>query len=1415
MSVLARFHPIVQEWFASHFDDPTDSQHAAWPRIAEGSDVLLAAPTGSGKTFAAFLVCLDRLIRQAEKGALEEGVQVVYVSPLKALSNDIERNLSTPLEELNELAKARGMGDLGIRVMTRTGDTPQHLRREMIKHPPHILVTTPESLYIVLTTKYGRGILTGVNTLIVDEIHTMLRDKRGCHLALTMARLDHVSDTRPQRIGLSATQRPIELTARFLAGADRTKPDGTPDCVILDGGHQRDLELAIELPATEMMAVMDNDQWSDIYDRLVELILEHKTTLIFVNTRKMAERLAHRVRERLGEDEVGAHHGSLSRERRERLEKRLKEGKLRALVATASLELGIDIGSIDLVCQIESPRSIATFLQRIGRSGHALGLRPQGRIFPTTRDGLLECAALVRAVRLGRLDALEPVIAPLDILVQQIVAEAACEEWQEDDLYACFRTAAPYADLERSIFDEALELACAGVPAGSPRGNAYVYRDRIQGRVRGRRMARQAGIEGGGAIPDTADFRVLAHPGDTYVGTLNEDFAIESNAGDIFLLGSTSWRILKVETGIVRVVDAEGAPPTIPFWFGEAPSRTVELSREVSDLRVEIESRLDDQEDARAWLMETCSVPEAGAEEMVRYIAAQKESMGIVPTTDDIVFERFFDDGGGMQLIVHAPYGGRINRAWGLALRKKFCRNFDFELQAAADENAFLLSLSADQSFAIEELFTFVKSTNVREAVEQAILPTPLFATRWRWNATRSLALLRQRFGKRVAPQILRLKSDDLLASTFPAAVQCQEHLSGPIEIPDHPLVRQTVKDCLQEAMDLVRLQALLERVEAGEVRLHARDTTEPSPFAHEILNSAPYTYLDDAPLEERRARAVTLRRSLPAKGRDLGELDPDAIAQVCHDAWPDPRHRDEVHDALDQLVALADPDAKPWLSHLEKLRAEGRASQAVLETGTRYWFVTENLRAIEAVYPGAHVEPAVAIPVAIDPGAMSEDDATLLMMRGHIAARGPLTAGDLMRATGLRETRVRFGIAALEAEGHLLRGRFRPGAEEEEVCDRRLLARIHRMTLDRLRSEIKPVSPRDFGRFLLKWQHVSPGTELRGKRGLLKVLQQLQGFEAPALSWERSILPARVRGYAPSWLDELCLTGELSWGRLSVKHRDPDGPAAGPPASTTLITLAARADLSWLMAGIRTDQAHSAPRGEAARKILALLESQGALFYGDIENADVGLPTQIEDGLWELVSLGIISADSFQALRERMRPSSRRRRRRPGGSRFRSRFGIAASRALLPSGRWTLLPASPWSDVKRDQIAEAWAEQLLERYGVVFRDVVKRERVGIPWRELLQAYRRMEARGTTRGGRFVTGYYGEQYAKPEAVEALRRVRKQELQGERVRVSAVDPLNLVGILTEGARIPSIHTNHVLFVDGQAELPSAAERHADE
>ncbi|HKJ72079.1 MAG TPA: DEAD/DEAH box helicase, partial [Gammaproteobacteria bacterium] len=1150
---LETFHPAVRAWFEAALGAPTAVQAEAWPEIAAGRHTLIAAPTGSGKTLAAFLAVLDDLVRRAQDGPLPDAVQVVYVSPLKALSNDIRKNLEVPLAAIEGELARRGAAQAGIRTQVRTGDTPRSERDAMRKRPPHVLVTTPESLHILLTSESGRAMLGGAGTVIVDEIHALAASKRGAHLALSLERLEaltrgHGDGTPLTRIGLSATQKPISEVARFLVGSRHLDAAGEPDCRIIDAGHFRAADLAVEVPDSPIEAVMAGEVWQEVYDRIQTLALEHRTTLVFANTRRMAERVARHLGERLGEGQVMAHHGSLSRGRRLEAERALKHGEIRLLVATASLELGIDIGEVDLVVQLGSTRTIANFLQRVGRSGHTLGATPRGRLFPLSRDDLVECIALVRAARDGELDRLELPAAPLEVAAQQIAAEvAAAGELSADALFELVRGGSPYRGLTRNDFDATVTMLAEGFATGRGRRGALIHHDPVNGVLRPRRGTRLTAITCAGTIPDQGDFDVVLEPEGQVIGSVNEDFALEAVGGDIFQLGNHSYRFLRVQAGRVRVEDASGQPPSLPFWFGEAPGRSEELSRYVSDLRQGVAERIGPAgttlEPAVAWLTETEGVPRAAAEQAVTYLAAARNALGALPTLDTVVLERFFDESGGMQLLVHAPFGSRINKAWGLALRKRFCRKFNFELQAAATEDTVILSLATAHSFPLEEVARYLSPETVREVLVQAMLDAPLFTTRWRWNATTAMAIRRFRNGKRTPPQLQRMEAEDLISAVFPDQIACFENLAGDREVPDHPLVNQTIHDCLFEAMDIAGLERVLTAMGDGGIRVVAADLTEPSPLAHEILNARPYAFLDDAPAEERRTRMVQARRYLdPADAADIGRLDPDAIARVREEAWPEARDRDELHDALDLLGAITAEEggAHGWGPDFGLLQGEGRAFRMPVPGGPVLWVAVERLAQVRAVHPDAAPEPET------DSGGEGPepDQALRELVRGRLDGLGPTTPAALAGALGVAIPAVESALAALETEGAAFRGHFTPAAEAEEWCERRLLARIHRYTLDRLRREIEPVEPADYTRFLLEWHALAgePAGERReGPEALLAVIEQLEGFEAPAAAWEAEILPARLPDYDPQWLDQLCLSGRVVWTRLT-----PPGVARG-----------------------------------------------------------------------------------------------------------------------------------------------------------------------------------------------------------------------------------------------------------------------------
>jgi ATP-dependent Lhr-like helicase len=1660
---LAWAHPIVQEWFLTKFGSPTEPQIAGWPAILRGDPTLISAPTGSGKTLSAFLVCIDKLLRAAIEGRLAAHTHVVYISPLKALSNDIQKNLEGPLAEIQQLAIARGYLCPEIRTGVRTGDTLTKHRLSMLKHPPHILVTTPESLYILLTAGKSRQNLTRVQTVIVDEIHAIADDKRGAHLALSLERLDalvcgenHLSpgamltglNTPPQRIGLSATQNPIELVAAFLTGvssipqktalkgtgfspsvnASRVKGAGSlglqpqvstegmrQPATIIQVGQRRTLDLAIEVPATELTSITSTAMWDEIYDKLAALAEQHRSTLVFVNTRKLVEKISFELSNRLGEDAVAAHHGSLSRALRLDAEQRLKSGEIKILIATASLELGIDIGSIDLVCQIATTRAVAVAMQRVGRAGHWRGAIPKGRFFATTRDDLLEQAALLRKMVAGELDRLQIPEQPVDVLMQQIVATVGAEPWHETALYNVIRRAYPYRNLTPEHYEELLALLHNGIENSRGRYGAYIMRDQVQGHLHARRGSRSIAISNGGAIPDTSIFAVMLQPENVQIATLDEHFAVDSSPGDVVLLGNTSWRIQRVDpSGKVLVEDAHGAPPSIPFWEGEAPQRTSVLCDGVSDLRAEIDQRTSNvtpstllgtpslqarvsypsvedgalapgvcslehgQESPQAQLLDTiaflqreCFLNDSAALQLITYIVNGRAVLGAVPTKTTIIAERFFDEGGGQQLILHAPFGGRINKAWGLALRKRFCRGFNFELQAAATDNGINISLAEQHSFPLADVFHFLTTLTARELLEQASIASPLFKNRWRWAAGRSLQLLRMSKGKRIAPQIQRTRSDDLLASVFPHASACPETMVGDIEIPDHPLVREVMKDTLTEAMDLDGLLEILQGISDNTIRCIAIDTPVPSVFAHELINAMPYAYLDDADTEVRRARAVSTRGNVPSRlPESPGLLDQAAIDTVCAQLWPDLRDEHELHDLLVQLIALpvaflgldgassghqpngAVPDreeagapfmtmasssswagsqswvesqdaspvkTKHWPLFFERLAQQGRAHVIDLD-GACAWIATERLPEAALLWPSIELSsrpersaverPAAAsTPTAQSEPSVTRDHATLTLTQGWLQLLGPTTTAYLATLTHLPPRDIHQSLLTMEMQGIAMRGAFEyakptdDAPHEIEWCERRILKRIHRLTVGTLRKQIEPVTPAVFMRWLLDWHHLAPQTQLTGEEGVLAAIEQLEGFEAPAIEWERTLLSARVANYDPRWLDNLCLAGVLAWGRISPHpawlsmpvstpsphvHHNPGTPRLQPrvsypaeregalapevclsstsartaprrviPTTAAPITFYLRESSEWLhhaLANKSVDESvltqSLSPEAQALR---TLLREKGAAFTADLQRLSGLTKLQTTTALWELATAGLASADGFDQLRAMMDP--RRKSADIAQTSATSLRKRAAARTT--AGRWSLLveaqplfseplhdtaptPGVPSSaQLHRDRVGshkllsataaerdraiasarrtdtalDAHARILLCRYGVLFRELLARESNAPKWRDLLPILRRLEARGEIRGGRFVSGPFGEQYALPEAVDSLRTARNKHASRATepaITVSAADPLNLAGILVPGERIPAIPGREVSFLNGVTveENPSA-------
>ncbi|MDR3612054.1 MAG: DEAD/DEAH box helicase [Candidatus Obscuribacterales bacterium] len=1417
-------HPIVSDWFIKKFGSPTEPQERGWPSILSGRNTLISAPTGSGKTFAAFLSCIDKLVRKALDGQLTDQLEVIYVSPLKALSNDVQKNLAGPLAEIQALARHRGLNMAEIRTFVRTGDTLNIDRQKMLRKPPHILVTTPESLYLLLTADKTRKLLTHVETIIVDEIHAVVDDKRGTHLAVTLERLDSVTEKKPIRIGLSATQKPIELVANFLVG----NSDSMPDIVTIDS--RRVLDIAVEVPSMPLQSVATDELREEAYSRIIELVIQHRSTLVFVNTRKQAENVANILGRRLGKDLVAAHHGSLSRKIRLDAEQALKNGEIKVLVATSSLELGIDIGNIDLVCQISSPRAISAAVQRIGRAGHWRGAIPKGRLFPTTVEDLFECAALIKAIKEGELDRLAAPYEPLDILAQQIVAMCASGQWYEEDLFLTIKNAYPYKDLSREKFESVLIMLSEGIESSRRRWGAHIMRDQINGVLRARRGGRLAAIMGGGAIPESGLFQVVVDPEAIVVGTLDEDFAIESAIGDVFLLGNTSWRIKEIQArdSKVVVVDAHGEPPNVPFWLGEGAGRTIELSTHVSQLRhlidvatanmniyIATQSLSDDLLVFVQLLKENYGVNQFAAEQLIQHVVCGRSVLRAVPILSHVIVERLSGFTSGSCLIIHAPFGNRINRAWALAIRKTIMSGFGFQLQTAVTDNGICIGLTEQQRLPADSLLTYLAPDDLTRILELSAVQSPAFVTRFRWDAVRALVLSRFSGGHKVPPNIQRIRANDLLSHIF---VQFGEHqilaANAKPEIPVHPLIDEVMKDVMTEWMDAAGLEKILTDLKSKAIAFSCVETAIPSSFSNEIINANANAFLDDAPPAERRLRAVSSILSLPdAIVKEFGGLDQETINAVCGEIWPDIRNADELHDYLETVIALpldltmvAKATADDiWGDYYDQLQAESRATTAQVEEKL-FYVATERLEQFKVVYPHCLVLHPVPL---FNPSAQNLSDFTSILKRivsGWMQHLGPTTAQKLADFLRIAPRDVDLALLALKKDRSLVKGKFSRqfieslkelsetefnADENVEWCNRLLLERIHRMTMAVMRKHVEAVSAQQYMNWLAHFQHVMPGALLSGERGTLEVLKQLQGYEAPANVWENGILAKRIIDYSPRFLDKLCLNGAVGWGRLSPHPAlsaalSPEGASAQrriTPASNSPVTFFVREDADWM--AIKHPELEGTSNQALSSQAIAVkqfLEQRGASFFVDIVRGNTLLKSEVEMALWELVSAGLVTADGFDNLRALIDP-----KRRNGQGR--------GKRPRDVSGRWSLL----YTNVAHDQtkMIEATCKMLLNRYGVVFRDLLARESLTIPWRALLQSFRLMEARGEIRGGRFVQGFVGEQFALPAALDSLRLDRFKQPALSNITLAASDPLNLQGIILPGPRIAALAGKHIV------------------
>ncbi len=1351
-AMAAEFLPVVAEWFSETYGQPTYPQLHGWRAISEGHHTLIVAPTGSGKTLAAFLWTLDHLYRLGLDGRLEERVYVVYVSPLKALNNDIEKNLRLPLQGIRDRAARQGLPLPEIRVAVRTGDTLAPARQAMTRRPPHILITTPESLHILLTAEKFRPALKTVRYIIVDEVHALAGSKRGVHLSLSLERLQHLAGAPIQRIGCSATVRPLEATARFLTGVDRPSK-------IVDAGFQRQLDLRVVAPVPDFLTAQSDTVWETVLQELSEWIREHRTTLIFCPSRRMAERLARNLNDRLPDGQVAAHHGSLSRRTRLEAEEKLKAGALRALVATSSLELGIDIGSIDLVVQVQSPRNIAAALQRVGRSGHLLSRVAKGRIVVTKGEELVEAAAVTRAIREGELDCLQIPQEPLDVLAQQIVAAVAAEPWDVEELYQLVRRSACYEGLGRDDFEAVIRSLATPLPAEVKGAGPRLIWDRGNGRLYPRRGSRLLALTSGGTIADAGLYDVYVRDTDLKVGTLDEEFVSESLPGDVFLLGSHAWRLARVQADRVLVEDAAGMSPTVPFWRGEHPSRSWELGRLAGRLRRDAAERLDDPA-FEEWARGECGLGERAASALRAWLAKGREILRRVPDDRTLVVESFPDELGGRQLVLHSIFGIRVNGAWGLALKETLRRRFGLQPEVSHTDDGILLAFAPGQTPPPAERLPFlVTPEDVDGLLARALIGSPLFTTRFRHAAVRALFIPRMIRGSRTPAWLQRLKADALM-----------EAVGGQ---PDFPLVAETLRECCHDALDVEHLKAVLADIRAGAVSVTSADTVLPSPFTYPLLLAWDWSYLDAGHAEERRSDAVPLGKTLPGTP---GPLDPRVVEEVeaelqCTAAGRKARDANELAALLEDLGDL-DPDDVA-------LRVEGDAA-ALLEELRR------SNRAAQIDVGGRR--PWISVGDADLYAAKALDE----ILPRFLRHRGPVPLAALASRYGFSPGELTPILQRLESHGVIRRG--------EDCIHRAALEEIQRRQLRARRSAQPVVSAETFAAFLLRWQHAHPDHRLVGPDGLLRIIEPLQGEDFPVAFWEQEVFPARLEGYDSTWLDQLGLTGQLVWLPFQRDHPGRLG-------------FALRENLPWLTP-VADDDGHL---DEKEKAVLRHLQLRGALFVTDLLKSTRLEPHEVLQVLWVLLWKGLVTTDTFQTVRlaaagapmewasavpVARRPSRREARRRVRERLSRPTHAHGAGTRLI--GRWSAIAAD--EPVSADEREEAWARLLLSRYGVVSRELAR----GIEWARLRSVLTRLEFADEVIRGYFVQGLSGEQYALESAVEDLRATRPHHEPG--LLLNACDPANLWGHVfplarRDGSKQPltRIPSNLLLVKDGSPRL----------
>jgi len=1330
---MPEFLPFVRHWFDETFSEATLPQRQGWEAIASGRDTLIVAPTGSGKTLAAFLWALDHLHRLGLERRLEDRVYVVYVSPLRALNNDVEKNLRAPLAGIRAAAAADGLAPPEVRVAVRTGDTLAAARQAMTRRPPHILITTPESLYILLTSAGFRPALAGARFVIVDEIHALMGGKRGAHLALSLERLQALVEerepgARPQRIGCSATVSPVSDALTFLTGATGRDP------VAIDAGFTRELDIQVVAPVDDFLTSSSDTIWDATLQQIAELVEAHRTTLVFAQSRRSAERLARDLNDRIPGGRVAAHHGSLSRRARLEAENRLKDGELKALVATSSLELGIDVGAIDLVVQLQSPRNIAAALQRVGRAGHLLTRVSKGRLVVTKGEELIEAAAIVRSIGARQLDRIAAPEAPLDVLAQQIVATVAAESIAVDDLYARFRNAASYHTLSREDFVAVVRSIAEPLPAEVKGAAPRILWDRVNDRLHARRGSRFLALTSGGTIPDAGLYDVFVAETDLKVGTLDEEFVTESLPGDVFLLGSNAWKILKVRADRVLVEDARGMSPTIPFWKGEHPSRSYDLGVAVGRLRRDAAERLD-APDFGEWARLECGLDARATTAMRAWLVKAGEVLDGVPDDRGIVVESFADEMGGRHAMIHSVFGMRVNGAWGMVLKEKVRRAFGLVAEAAHVDDGILLSFAPGQvPPSPERLVTLVAPEEVDALLGRALIGSPLFATRFRHCALRALYIPRMYMGQRTPAYLQRLKADALL-----------EVVGGQAEF---PLVAETLRECFNDALDVPRLKRLLGRLHDGEMWTRHVDTPLPSPFVYPLLLAWDWAYLDAGHAEERRIDAVSMRKAWSVSS---GPVRPDIVAAVeaeLQRTAPERRARDanELAAILDDLGDLTPAEIA------ERVIGDGGALVASLSDERR-------ILEVELDVPGARGKRAwiPTTDAALYAGLATDAGLERVALR-LLRTRGPVTAAWVAERYGLPPAEVAAALERLVARGVVRQGAFLEDVPSPQYVHIAVLEEIQRRQVHARRVPRPVASPEQFSAFLLRRHHLHPDHRLVGPPGVLASLELLQGEDFPARVWEHALLPGRVDDYQRDWLDRLGLSGEIVWTVF-------DDRGATERSRSGRVGVALRENLGWLRQGT----APAAAIDERTKNVLLHIQLRGASFVQDLARL-TGLDTaRTLAALWELFWAGLVTPDTFSAIIAGVTP------RPPSAATPARRRRRGQARGLLPRlpvvGRW-----SAFGDDERlspDDREEALAQLLLARYGVLARELARGD-----WSTLRHTLLRMEYGGEVVRGYFVEGLSGEQYALAEALGDLTPPSRRA--EPHVLVSMVDPANLWG-----------------------------------